>query len=169
MRSDYGSETLLYTSEIRCHFHQRSFYKQLVNAQIPKVQKTVMLSVFFALFGSAHAKTACKKMMKLTPDGFNTWVTGRKGKKIYRYKSGFVTAASYKKCNTIVFPSYVCIVLSNKHMILILKCLSLSYFVKSYEWSVQMTSIQLRNSFNDAKRKAWFLQTSGINISCNTE
>jgi len=44
------------------------FYEQLLLAQIPKAQKAVKLSVFFALSGSAHAKAARRKLVKLTSD-----------------------------------------------------------------------------------------------------
>jgi len=43
------------------------FYEQLSCAQIPKAQKdSLVTSVFFALFGSAHVKAACKMMVKFT-------------------------------------------------------------------------------------------------------
>jgi len=45
-----------------------TFYEQLLGVQIPKVQKkTVKLSVFFVLVGSAHVKAAHGTLMKLTP------------------------------------------------------------------------------------------------------
>jgi len=44
-----------------------TFYEQLLCAQIPKAQKdSQVTSVFFALFGSAHVKAACKMMAKFT-------------------------------------------------------------------------------------------------------
>jgi len=44
------------------------FYVQLFRLKIPKAQKkTVNLSVFFALLGSASVKAARRKLMKLTP------------------------------------------------------------------------------------------------------
>jgi len=45
-----------------------TFYAKLLHAQIPKEQKkTVKLSVFFVLLGSARAKAARRMLMKLTP------------------------------------------------------------------------------------------------------
>jgi len=45
-----------------------SFYKQLLHAQIPKVQKKIdNLTVFFVLSGSASVKAAHRALMKLTP------------------------------------------------------------------------------------------------------
>ncbi len=45
-----------------------TFFEQLLNLQIPKAEKTVKLSVFFALSGSAHVKAAHRMLVKLTPD-----------------------------------------------------------------------------------------------------
>jgi hypothetical protein len=42
-----------------------SFYLR----RFQKRKKTVQLSVFFELFGFERAKAACRKLMKLTPDG----------------------------------------------------------------------------------------------------
>jgi len=43
------------------------FYKQLLHVKIPKAKKkTVKLSIFFVLLGSAHAKAASRMLMKLT-------------------------------------------------------------------------------------------------------
>jgi hypothetical protein len=55
-----------------------TFYKQLLSAQIRKMQKnTVKLSVNFALLGSAHAKAASRLLLKLTP-GVLTSIPRRK-------------------------------------------------------------------------------------------
>jgi len=44
------------------------FYKQFMHAQIPKAQKKYSHVVsLFALLGSAHVKSACRTLMKLTP------------------------------------------------------------------------------------------------------
>jgi len=45
-----------------------AFYKQLLHAKIPKVQKYINdLTVFFALLDSVPAKAACKMLVKSTP------------------------------------------------------------------------------------------------------
>jgi len=52
---------------IRCKFHQHStsgFFEH----RSQKRKKTVKLSVFFALLGSAHTKAAHRKLIKMTPD-----------------------------------------------------------------------------------------------------
>jgi len=46
-----------------------TFYTKLLRAQIPKVQKIVKPSVFFALLGSAHVKASRKKLVKSTLHG----------------------------------------------------------------------------------------------------
>jgi len=53
-----------------------TLYEQLLDAQIPKGQKkTVKLSSFFALLGSAPIKAACRMLVKLTPNYLciSTW------------------------------------------------------------------------------------------------
>ena len=45
---------------------ESTFYAQLLLAQITKAQKTVGLTVFFALLGYSRAKAAGKMLMKLT-------------------------------------------------------------------------------------------------------
>jgi len=46
-----------------------TFHEQHLSAQIPKAQKkTVKLSVFFTLLGSAPENAALRTLMKLTPD-----------------------------------------------------------------------------------------------------
>jgi len=42
------------------------FYEQLLLAKMPKVKKALM-TVFFALWGSAHIKAARKMYVELTP------------------------------------------------------------------------------------------------------
>jgi hypothetical protein len=47
-----------------------TFYKQLLRMRIPKAQSnSQVISVFFALLGSALIKVACKTLTKSTPEG----------------------------------------------------------------------------------------------------
>ena len=60
-----------FVDEVRCGNHEAispTFYEQLLRAQIPKVQKkTVKLTSFIALLGSAHVKAALRMLVKLSP------------------------------------------------------------------------------------------------------
>ena len=53
---------------IRGQFHQ-CVHKQLLSAQIPKVQKAAWPDCLFALLGCAHVKAARKMLMKFTSGG----------------------------------------------------------------------------------------------------
>ena len=57
--------------ETRGQFHQR-VYVQLLRAQIPKAQKLLELTVFFAHFGSMRVKAVRKMLMKSRRDR-ETW------------------------------------------------------------------------------------------------
>jgi hypothetical protein len=73
-KSCEGLPAYFYSKIVACHqifFHQGSisppFYAKLLHAKITKMQKdTVDLTVFFAILGSLHAKSARKTFVNLT-------------------------------------------------------------------------------------------------------
>jgi len=78
----FGGQNCVSEHKTQYYFHQGSIsatiYKQLLPKQILKAQKkTVKLSVFLALLGSALVKAACRMLMKLTQcvSGISTSLT----------------------------------------------------------------------------------------------